>query len=179
MPNITQRDISITDRIARAEKDLLDLKGSQFFGRDVTTPKIIQRHNSDGSPTTTDVIGLQESSFGVNTYTARGYVTFKARNQSNPWGTVYVEASVIPTGGVPSATAVTIEVFVDENSLFIDDGIVKFRVDASVNNATYPNVDRLWLKFYVYATDEGEITLDYPIISPVDGIGRGSVVPLT
>lgn len=179
MADMSQRDISLIDRIARAERDLVELKGAQFFGRDVTTPKVIQRHNSDGSPTTVDVTGLQESSFGTFTYTARGYVIFKAKNQTNPWATVFAEASVIPAGGLPAPNAATVEVFVDENSLFTDDGIVRFRVDASTGNATYPNIDRLWLKFYVYATDEGEITLDYPIISPIDGIGRGSVVPLT
>jgi len=184
MTDMSQRDISLADRIARAEKDIVELKGAQFFGRDVTTPKVIQRHNSDGSPTTVDVIGLQEPFLGGFSYLARGYVTFKAKNQTNPWAQVIIEAQINPTNTMPTPNSVSWDTYIDQDSLFTDDGIVRFRVDAGTNNAgtsigVFTDVDRLWLKFYVYATDEGEITLDYPFISPVDGVGRGTVVPLT
>lgn len=181
---ITQREQSIADALSRAESDLVDIKKAQFFGRDVTTPKINERRNSDGSPTVIDVIGTQEPFLGGFTYRASGYITFTAKSQTNPWVHVVAKVQVNPSNTLDTSAGTGWGIILDANSMFSDDGVVKFSVDASSTNlgtssGVFTDVDRLWMKFYLYATDEGTVTLDFPRISPYDNVARGTVVPLT
>ena len=191
------RDQSFVDRVARAEKDLLDFKNAQIFGKDVTQPKVIQRYNSDGTPTEWDVQGVfQDLGGGFTRYTLGGRITYKARNQTTPWATVYVKLKINPSGEFVTGGAGIYysfnayphigdkwsqgDIFAQtDGSLFGNDGTIIFDVDGGASSSYGPptdaSIDRYWAKIYILATDFGDMKLEFPYGS----YGAGTVVPTT
>lgn len=174
------RDQSFVDRVARAERDLLDFKGAQVFGKDVTTPKVIQRYNSDGTPTEYDIIGEYNSL--SNVFRIGGTIEFTARNQVNPWATVYAIIRVNPGNEIVAPDSTGFNAYTDLDALFESNSKkIRFEVYGSASPMfgppSDPTIDRYWAKLYILSTDYGDMKLIFP-----DGpeISKGgTVVPLT
>lgn len=181
---MAERNQDIIEQIARAEKDLVDFKNAQLFGKDVTQPKVIQRYNSDGTPTEWDVIGTYVSQYaGDNQWKIEGNITYTAYNQESPWASVYVKVRVNPNNDlVPGGAGIyySFNAYPDYEQMFNGGKTITFSVygGASPNFGppTDPNTDRFWVKIYVLATDDGQIKLDFPAGNTG---GTGTVVPLT
>ena len=174
------RDQSFVDRIARAERDLLDFKGAQIFGKDVTTPKVIQRYNSDGSPTEWDVIG--EYSALTNVYKIGGTIEFTARNQVNPWATVYAVIRINPGNEIVTPYSQGFNAYADLDALFESNSKkIRFEVYGSAGPnfgpPSDPTIDRYWVKLYIFSTDYGDMKLIFP--DGAENSKAGTVVPLT
>lgn len=187
------RDQTFVERVARAEKDLVDFKNAQIFGKDVTQPKVIQRYNADGTPTEWDVQGdFQDLGSGFTRYTIGGRITYQAKNQKTPWATVYVKLRVNPSGQFLAGGAgvyysfnayphtgdqwTSTDMYDSSGSLFGNEGKIIFDVNGGASSSYGPptdtSVDRYWAKIYVLATDYGDIQLDFPF----GDYGAGKVI---
>lgn len=178
MGSYSLRDQGLIQRIERAEKDLLMYKNAQLFGRDVTVPRLVQRRNSDGSPTTHDIEGEYDGSFG-NAWSFSGTLRYIAQTQVEPYAVPYFivwtrssrpdQEGVSELGNV-SAYLYTPALGLEKTMVFSCSGIDGDFYD--------PAVDRIWAKVYFFATDDGEIQID--LSQWADGSpGSGTVVPLT
>lgn len=164
------RDLSITERVGRAEKDLLELKNSQIFGKDVTSPKVIQRYNSDGTPTQWDVIGSFVSYYsGDVQYRIGGRITYTANNQEYPWATVYAKVMINPSNEILSGDSLGINSYPDMEGVFAGNKTIIFDVSGSSSplygslSTMDATIDRLWVKFYVLANDDGQVKFEFPL----------------
>ncbi len=177
MGSYSIRDQGLIQRIERAEKDLLMYKQAQLFGRDVTTPRLVERRNSDGTPTDHDIEGVFSSDFGWDEYSFGGQVFFKAKTQSEPYASpflvAWINSSKSPISQFGGVSAYLVAKRLNDPSGAISYDI--FGADADIYD---PSVDRLYVKVYMFATDDGEIEID--LTQSSDGYpGSGTVVPLT
>lgn len=162
-----EREMSLVEQISRAETDLLEFKNTQIFGKDVTKPKVIQRYNSDGTPTDWDVEGDFQSLYeGDFSWRIDGRVIYRARSQESPWAAIYAKLMVNPTNTlVPGGAGYyySMSAYADVEKLFTEGKEITFNIySIAVRQQQDATVDRLWVKFYVLATDEGEMILDFP-----------------
>ena len=162
------RELNIYEEVARAETDLREYKNAQIFGKDVTKPKIIQRLNLDGSPTEWDLEGTSVDTFGFIQYRVAGMVTYQAYNQESPWATIYAKIRVNPTDQIHSTDVLNFSAYPNMDDVFMGNRIIRFNVNGTADGMSGgpttrdPTIDRLWVKFYVLATDYGTIKLDFP-----------------
>ena len=174
---MAERNQDIIERVARAEKDLLQFKTAQIFGKDVTSPKVIQRYNSDGTPTEWDVIGEYDAN--AQQYNIGGQITYTAHNQDSPWAIVYAVLRINPGDEIVSEYSAGFNAYASFDDIFAGGRTIKFDVYGSASvfygPPSDPTVDRYWVKFYVLATDYGLLQLNFPF-----GANRaGSVVAQT
>ena len=181
------RDQDLVERISRAEKDLLYFKNSQAFGKDVTIPKVIQRFNSDGTPTTWDIIGTYTSLGGGSSgdvWRFHALLIYKAFTQLSPYAIVYANIQINPSNTIVSVDNGSISAFPITDDLFDQQGRIRFDVAGAASpgfgSIVDPTVDRLYVKLYVLATDDGTMELIVPYSTGVTGNnGTGTLVPLT
>lgn len=178
------RNQGLSDRIARAESDLFEYKNAQIFGRDVTAPKVIQRYNADGTPTTWDVIGTYDYDGYGNSYKASGIITYTAETQESPWATIYAEVMVNPQGVLKQMNSISFSAYPEMDDVFSGQKSIRFNFygvsdDVSPTTAEAdPTVDRFYLKLYALATDYGTLRVEIPAGFFANGYeGTGTVVP--
>ena len=176
------RDQDITERVARAEKDLVEFKGAQTFGKDVTRPKVIQRYNSDGTPTEWDVQGaFADMGGGFLQWAMGGQIVYKARNQDSPWASIYVKVRVNADNDILSNDGFGFSAYPDLEDIFSGSRTIRFNFDGAASPkygtllTSDPRIDRYWVKIYVLATDDGDLEIKVPF----GYYGRGTLVPLT
>ena len=180
------RDQDLIERVVRAEKDLLDFKNSQAFGKDVTTPKVIQRYNSDGTPTQWDIVGTYNNSFGpgFDEWRFHALITYKAFHQKSPWAIVYANIQVNPSNTILSVDASSFNAFYyPADDLFDEQGRIRFDVTGATGPGYGSNldasIDRLYVKILILATDDGTMNIQVPFsTNPTGNNGTGTLVPL-
>lgn len=174
---MSDRNQDIVERISRAEKDLLQFKTAQLFGKDVTTPKVIQRYNSDGTPTEWDVMGTYDAN--AQRYNIGGQITYTANTQNSPWATVYAEIKINPSGEIISESSAGFNAYASFDDLFSGGKTIKFDVYGAASEfygpPSDPTIDRYWVKIYVLATDYGQLQFNFPF----GANGAGYVVAQT
>ena len=176
------RNQDIVEQVARAEKDLIDFKNAQIFGKDVTRPKVIQRYNSDGTPTEWDVIGTYTYDGFATEWKIGGTITYTAHNQESPWASVYVKVRVNANNDLIAGGAgiyYSFGAYADFEQIFAGGKTINFDVYGGASPDFGPpvdkNTDRFWVKIYVLATDYGDMKLNFPAGSNANG----TIVPLT
>ena len=163
-------DISLINRLKKADRDIQQLKNSQGFGKDSLKPKVVQRYKPDGTPTDHDFEGVLVSYYsGDYQWRFNGTMTFTPKNQGNGhFAYPYVIAWSHPAKGTLSSQG-SVGVYLDTTVMFDHTkmGFTRYTISGVDGYTDYgggsiygdPTVDRVYAKVYYLATDDGEITL--------------------
>lgn len=151
MTSYSIRDVKLVNIIDRAEKDMQQLKSTQFVGNKVLQTKTTWAAQMILS---TDLygVGSPPPNPPVQNYVYQ-FVTFKADKQTSPYGRlifeVYKADGVTKITGAGEAGVFYYLFYITE----VDDGLLKWRIDIRGPGAT-----KFYVRLGVAATDNGIIT---------------------
>lgn len=136
-------------------RDIEEIKNAQRIGRDIIKPKIVECLDVDGNPTEYDLVTVADA-FGSDTnFTA----TFFAENQAEPWGSLFVK-------GFYGAPGVPVQNGQMSGFFYLSQGKTNpgsIGYKGFAGTAQFEDTTLIYLKFYMYATDNGtlEVTTEY------------------
>ncbi len=140
-------ELKFAEDFKQLRRDIAEIKNAQRLGRDIIKPKIIECLDGSGNPTQYDLVTVADA-FGSQTdFTA----TFTAQNQLEPWGTLFVEgfygSPTTPVG--PGQMSGNFYL----SQARTNPGTIAYR--GSLGTAVFEDTTLLYLKFYMYTTDNG------------------------
>jgi len=169
----SDREVDLPNRISRLEKDVMAYKSAQLLGGDVVRPKISERLNSDGSPSTWDIQGnMNDYGGGFILYRFIATVEVTSKTQQQPYGIIYYKFRSNPSDTIISFAAQGLTAYMDTSLLAPRK--LTFNLYGAASSMYGPpydsTIDRLWVKLYFYGTDYVDFNIS---------ISEGTVVPLT
>ena len=142
-------ELAFAEYFKRLRRDVEDIKSAQRVGRDILKPKIIECLDGSGNPTEYDLVTTVSESGDRSS--ADFTAIFNAQNQAEPWGTLFVKgfygSPTVPVG--PGQMSGNFYLSQAETN----PGTIAYR--GSLGTAVYMDTTLLYLKFYMYTTDNG------------------------
>lgn len=144
-------ELTFAEYFKQLRRDIAEIKTAQRIGRDIIKPKIVECLDVDGNPTEYDLVTVvDEFGFGSDIdFTA----TLFAENQQQPWGSLFVKG-FYGSPGVP-VTDGQMSGFFYLSQGKTNPGSIGYR--GSAGTAQFEDTTLLYLKFYMYATDNGTL----------------------
>lgn len=148
-------EVRFAEDFRQLRRDIEEIKNAQRIGRDIMRPKIIECLDINGDPTEYDLVTVSDGSFSSTDYTA----VFTAQNQSEPWGTLFVKAYYGAPGVPVEAGKMSGNAYLSAGSTA--EGLMSY--SGFISTFDFGDTTTLYLKFYMYATDNGilEVTPEY------------------
>lgn len=144
-------DQQFAEDFRQLRRDIEEIKNAQRIGRDIIKPKIVECLDVNGNPTEYDLVTVVDE-FGFSSDT-NFTATLFADNQAEPWGSLFVKAFY-------GAPGVPIQDGQMSGSFYLSQfktnpGSIGYRGFAGT--AQFEDTTLLYLKFYMYATDNGTL----------------------
>lgn len=152
-------ELKFSEDFKQLRRDIQEIKKAQRIGRDIVRPKVIEAYEMDGvTPTEYDVETEDYDAGGGIINTAIQFrVTFIANHQTEPFANPQFKLMVNAEKRQPVA-ADNIYAFAYLDVENVELGKISY-LGQVIANTTFDDVEDVFLKIYMYATDTGLITI--------------------
>lgn len=142
-------DQQFAEDFRQLRRDIEEIKNAQRIGRDIIKPKIVECLDVNGNPTTYDLVTVADAFGSDINFT----VTLFAENQAEPWGSLFVKGFYgSPTVPVQNGQ---MSGFFYMSQGKTNPGSIGYKGFAGT--AQFEDTTLIYLKFYMYATDNGTL----------------------